>query len=264
MKQLFVLLMMLVLVPTGHAGETQAEFSALAVQVMPGQKARQARMFVTPQFVRMEFENQGEQTIEITDLKAGRSLLLLPQKRLYTVRDAPEGVMQQMQQKQGGGNPCVYQVGAVCKKTGSETVFGRRTEKWEMTVEHQGKTYRSLYWVDSERHMPLRQQWADGTVSELRPVAEVELNARATEKWQMVTTPADGKVQTSTQWFDKELQMVIREELPGGYSRELRDIRVGKQDLKLFDLPEGYSPMPQARTSAQGQASGSHTPGVGR
>ena len=33
---------------------------------------------------------------------------------------------------------------------------------------------------------------------------------------------------------------MIREELPGGYVRELRNIKVGKQAADLFTIPAGY------------------------
>jgi len=33
---------------------------------------------------------------------------------------------------------------------------------------------------------------------------------------------------------------MIREELPGGYVRELRDIKVAKQAKSLFDIPTGF------------------------
>ena len=44
----------------------------------------------------------------------------------------------------------------------------------------------------------------------------------------------------SIQWYDKQLKMVIREELPGGYVRELRNIKLAKQPKELFSIPAGY------------------------
>lgn len=251
MKQFFALLMLLVSVQPLQAAVSQAEFDALAMQTAPGQPPRQARMFVTPQYVRMEFDNQGERTIEITDLQSRRTLQLYPKQRLFSVREAAPNLLQQ--QNKTSTDPCSFQPEGSCRQLGTETVFGRNTEKWEMTVEHQGKSYRSLYWVDSERAMPLRQYWADGTVAELKPLDEVMLNGRPTEKWQMTTTRADGNSVISNQWLDKELQMVVREELPGGYVRELRDIQVRAQDPALFGIPDGYRPMPGAPGGAAGK-----------
>ena len=44
-------------------------------------------------------------------------------------------------------------------------------------------------------------------------------------------------METATQWYDPELKIAIREELPGGYIRELRDIKTGKQEKDLFEIP---------------------------
>jgi hypothetical protein len=152
--------------------------------------------------------------------------------------------MEQIRQSQGPQSPCVGNPEAQCRQLGEETLFGRPAVKWEMAVEYQGRTYRSLYWLDKERFTPLRQMWADGTVSELRPVGLEKLDSRPTEKWEMVTRRTDGKTMTATQWFDTELGIVIREELPGGYLRELRDIQVGPQDPALFEVPAGYREVP--------------------
>ena len=66
------------------------------------------------------------------------------------------------------------------------------------------------------------------------------LHGRATERWEMKTTPPDGESKQSTQWYDPELQIAIREELSGGYFRELRDIRVARQPDHLFTVPANY------------------------
>jgi hypothetical protein len=56
----------------------------------------------------------------------------------------------------------------------------------------------------------------------------------------MKTTRSDGQSMKSTQWYDPELQIAIREELPGGYFRELRSIQLGPQPDHLFSVPDGY------------------------
>ena len=66
------------------------------------------------------------------------------------------------------------------------------------------------------------------------------LHGRATERWEMKNSQPDGESITSTQWYDPELQIAIREELSGGYFRELRDIRVAPQPDHLFTVPANY------------------------
>jgi hypothetical protein len=241
MKQRILAVLTALMIPAaGAVGLNPAEFSATAVQRMPHQAERLARMSVTPDKVRMEYTKDGQRIVEITDMTAGRTLRLMPDSQSYSVQQAKPQVMEQIRQSQRPATPCVGVPDAVCNKLGEETLFGRLSEKWEMVVEYQGRTFRSLYWIDKQRFMPLRQIWADGTVTELRPSGQEQLGNRATEKWQMVTRRTDGKTMESSQWFDPDLQIVIREELPGGYLRELRDIRVGPQDPALFQIPAGY------------------------
>ena len=56
----------------------------------------------------------------------------------------------------------------------------------------------------------------------------------------VVTTGPGGQTQVSYQWFDPELNTNIREEGPGGFMREMRNIKTGKQPVKLFTVPAGY------------------------
>lgn len=248
MKKLVALVTVVMALQTAMAESLTQSFSAFAVQQIPGSQPRLAKMYVTPDHVRKEFEKQGEVLIEITDLKSGRSFLLFPKRKRYMLREAPSEVTQQ--QGDSSLNPCKLQPLAQCRLLGTETLFGRPVEKWEMSVIHQGKTYISRYWIDQTRGVPLRQELADGTRTELRPVAEETLYGRPTEKWQMTTTLPDGKTRSSTEWYDKELKIVTREELPGGYVRELRDISVGPQDPSLFVVPPGYEEVAALSTNA--------------
>lgn len=238
MKKLVALMTVVMALQTAMAESLTQSFSAFAVQQIPGSQPRLAKMYVTPDYVRKEYEEQGEALIEIADLKTGRTYLLFPKRRRYMLREAPPGVIQQ--QDDLSLNPCKLQPLAQCQLLGTETLFGRPVEKWEMSVNQQGQTYISRYWIDQTRGVPLRQELADGTQTELHPVAEETLYGRPTEKWQMKTTFPDGKTTSSTEWYDKELKIVTREELPGGYVRELRDISVGPQDPSLFVVPPDY------------------------
>jgi hypothetical protein len=76
-------------------------------------------------------------------------------------------------------------------------------------------------------------------------ISKQETNGRQTEKWSMQITRADGQQMTSYQWYDPELKIAIREEMQGGFVRELKNIKVGKQDAKLFKVPSGYKQVEQ-------------------
>lgn len=127
-----------------------------------------------------------------------------------------------------------------CKSLGKESINGRETEKWEFLTKHNGQTFRSLHWIDVKRHMPIREFMPDGTVTELKIVGTEKINGRESEKWSFQITRADGKSVTSTQWYDPEIGIATREQMPGGYLRELRDIKTGKQAPSLFVVPKGF------------------------
>lgn len=215
-------------------------FSATAVQQLPGQPERQARIFVTADKVRMEFPTGQGVRAEITDLATGTAYVLLTLQQVYMQRQATPAVLSQWRQASGQFTPCVAQPQAVCNKLGDETLFGRPVEKWEMVIEHQARSYRSLYWIDTERFMPLRQLLADGTVTELKSVGREMRGSRDTEKWYLETRRPDGQAYTAMQWYDTKLQIMIAEVIPGGYRRELQDIVVAPQDAALFSVPAGY------------------------
>ncbi len=72
-----------------------------------------------------------------------------------------------------------------------------------------------------------------------RKIAIESVAGRKAEKWEMTFTQGQ-QVLRSTIWIDRELGMPIREEMPGGYLRELSSIKLGHQAPKLFRIPAGY------------------------
>jgi hypothetical protein len=42
------------------------------------------------------------------------------------------------------------------------------------------------------------------------------------------------------QWYEPALKLMVRQEVPGGFSTELKNIQVGKQPDHLFSIPAGY------------------------
>lgn len=70
-------------------------------------------------------------------------------------------------------------------------------------------------------------------------VSAEKMNGRNTEKWEIVMSQGERQLR-STVWVDRSLGMPVREELPGGYVRELRDIQEAPQDPSLFQVPAAY------------------------
>lgn len=68
--------------------------------------------------------------------------------------------------------------------------------------------------------------------------AEV-IGGRPTDKWEFVMTRGE-QTQRSLVWIDTRLKIPVREELPGGYVRELLDIKEGPQPDSLFQIPADF------------------------
>ncbi len=232
------------------AGAPAVQFSATAVQKAPQRGEFVARMYVGSHAVRTEYERNGQKMIEIAFTDRSLRVMLFPQNRTY-VEQRGAGMGVAFGRSSGSTNPCEggRLEGASCKPLGREEVNGRLADKWEVTMQRDGKTLHTVHWIDVDRKLPLRENFADGTRTELQLVGEEKINGRRAEKWIMKVTRPDGKTMESTQWYDPELHITIREEVPGGYIRELRDIRVGPQPESLFTIPAGWRrvEMPQGQ-----------------
>ncbi len=242
---------------TGALGaSSNVQFSAQTVQSSPDKTTRHAQIYVGDNQVRLDYQQDGQQMVEIYDLKNQRALLLMPEQRSYMERKLPQSGIRNPMLPSKETSPCTMLPDAQCKQLGRETLSGRPVVKWEMVVTQDDQPLRSLHWIDAERNMPLRQKFPDGTVTEMRLLGQESLGGRATERWEITTTRSDEESMTSTQWYDPQLNIAIREELPGGYFRELRNIRVGAQSPQLFTVPDGYqlTQAPQRKQSASDAA----------
>lgn len=236
--RVFIATGLLALVGFAHAVDVKLEFSAEAAQMAPQRPTMLAQMYVSKKAVRTESNVNNQQYVEIVFPEEGRRVMLMPQQRSYMEQSGLPTFPAAKQKK--NFSPCAGVAGTTCKKLGTEKLQGRQTEKWQITDQREGRSLRSLHWIDIKRRMPLREKFADGTLSEIKILKKEKINGRNTEKWQLSVTRSNGQSMQSTQWYDTQLKMVIREEMPGGYIRELRKIKVAKQAKELFDIPAGY------------------------
>jgi len=224
------------------AVEVDVEFSAEAVQIAPQRQLMKTQIYVSKQAVRTESDVNQQKYIEIVFPKEGRRVILIPQQKSYMEqREIPAKSPMMVDKK--NVSPCEGVPNTRCRKLGTEKISGRQAEKWEISTQRDGRTVSSLHWIDVDRRMPLREMFGDGTISELKILQQEKLNGRSTEKWQLTVTKSDGQSRQSLQWFDPALKISTREELPGGYVRELRNIKVAKQPEHLFTIPAGYQRM---------------------
>ena len=232
-----------------NAFEIAQEFSAEAVQSVPGRPSMNVKMFISKKAVRTESTTNGNTLVEIVYPKEKRRILLNQQRKVYVEQKANK--TNANKSKKVSNSPCSGIMNATCKKIGSEKINNRNSVKWEMTTQINGKNIKSLYWLDKKYHMPLRLQLHDGSISTMTLVGKEEINGRNTEKWKFNAIHPSGQTLESQQWYDPKLKMVIREALPGGYVRELKNIKIAKQNNKLFKVPSDYKKESATRTNQQ-------------
>lgn len=226
--------------PVQQAMADTVQFSAQAIQRFPQGEPKTAQMYVGRDIIRRDFQDQSREIIEIINMKSGNRYVIFPQQKIYQEFSEKPMNIGLGSSRPTSTNPCTGMPGEVCTKLGTEMVFGRKADKWEVVREQQGQKIKALIWVDVERGQALRQFFPDGTVIELKQVASDTINGRKTEKWESVLKKPNGQTNNTMQWYDPELGIIIREEIPGGYVRELTNIKVGTQPEKLFTVPAGY------------------------
>ncbi|MES9965000.1 MAG: DUF4412 domain-containing protein [Candidatus Sedimenticola sp. 20ELBAFRAG] len=230
--------------------QASLQFSAEISQKGQRGEVSSGRIFVGTDHMRTEMQQAGQQVIQIINNKTNTSWILYPSQHSYMEmqgRGTP-----QAQAKQGDVNPCQGLREAKCKNLGQESVNGREATKWEIQLSQQGKSYQSVQWLDKERGILLRQESSNGQRSELKMLGLEKLGNRTVEKWEMTVANGNQPAQRTYRWFDPELNLAVREEFPGGFVREMKNINVAPQDPGLFTLPAGYKKItPQQGRPAQ-------------
>lgn len=237
---LIISLVLLVSARLAWAEGHHLQFSAEAVQIVPDRPANTMRMFIGEHAVRTEYMMGDQLVAEIIEPEKKRRILLIPYQGTYMEQVGEKMPRIQFGTRPNMTNPCADMEGVTCHRAGEEVINGRPAVKWVFVSTFQDKTMKSTHWIDKARGLALKEQFPDGTRTELRHIADEMLGKRKTEKWELQVTGKNGKKTTSLQWYDPELQVTIREELPGGYVRELRNIKIGPQPPELFEVPPGY------------------------
>ena len=235
-KQLIFTVIGLAITSSVAAQNPGKPFSATAVQITP-QGVVQTRITISQKAIRNEYEQNGHKMIELIYPDENKRVMLFPEQKVFIEQYAPSYPDRRVTD---GDSPCEKLLGTICRKVGDEVVNDIKTEKWEFTRVVKGRPVHTLHWIDRKRQLPIREFSADGSVVEMFFLGNDDINKRKAEKWRMQLMSADGQRSQFLQWYDRELKLVIREEHPDGYVRELRDIKVGKQKKSLFTIPKGY------------------------
>jgi hypothetical protein len=217
------------------------EFSAQTVESQPGQDPRNGYLYVAKDRVRSDIDVNGEAIIQIIDIGRQEAIVINSARKSYMRRRASEGEIQAQTPPAADADPCAGMQNLVCRQSGTETVNGRKALKWEISNPAAEQAGIMRFWLDAEHRFPVRQEMPDGSRLELRLLKQETVNGRNTEKWEMTVSRADGNSQVSWRWYDPEIRMIVREELPGGFTRNLTDIKLKPQPAELFSIPAGYT-----------------------
>lgn len=236
LRQLLFAVISMVMMNVAVAQNPGKPFSATAVQITP-QGVVQTRILISHNAIRNEYEQNGQKMIEIIYPDENKRVMLFPKQKVFIEQYAPSFPDRRVTE---GGSPCDKLTGTLCRKLGDEVVNDIQTEKWEFTRVENGQPVHTLHWIDKKRQLPVREFFADGSVVEMAFLGNDKVNNRKAEKWRMQLMSADGKRSQFLQWYDPELKLVIREEHPDGYVRELRDIKTETPKQSLFQIPAGY------------------------
>jgi outer membrane lipoprotein-sorting protein len=236
---------------TAPAALADTQFSAEMVQRGADGKSTTGQIAVGDGRLRTETVHQGQSLVRIGDEKRGVEWILFPDRKNYMERSTlgPDG---KAMAKPTAQDPCAGMPGVSCQRKGEEQVSGRAALVWEITATQMGKTMSTTQWIDKERgpSFPLRQTMAGGGKMERVALGEEVLSGRKTEKWRLDLTGPDGKTMSTTEWYDPELKMAIKQEYPGGIVSELTSIQIGPQADEIFSIPAGYTRIEPPQPSA--------------
>jgi len=218
-------------------------YSATAIHGLPGQPTTSGTINKSGQNMRLEFEQNGHTVVQILLPEQGVMYILDPSTKTYM-----EMRGQAVPPTTGGGPvaPCDPTHMAQCEKIGSDVVSGIDVERWLLAAQPQSPPL-NILWDPTRRHA-LRQEYPDGSVTAMRFAEMQTLNGRATEYWTLKVQAPGRDTLTGGWWYDPDLRVVVREELPGGEIRRLENITVGAIDPAAFQVPDGWQQQDPAAT----------------
>ena len=155
--------------------------------------------------------------------------------------------------KNKNNDPCKQFAGAECVFLKKTTMNGRAAEKWLITLNNNGQDFHVFQWIDTSYKNILRQENSDGTGLSVEIEEDQEVNDRKVRKLTMIAFGSSGEQMQGIQWYDNELDIVVKQKYKDDVIDELRNIKPGKVNKKLFTIPDDYVLFDTALKTAQQQ-----------
>lgn len=227
---------------SAHAVVVQASsFTADAVQIR-GENISHAKMFWLDGNVRFEYTEDGVPMVQIFDNKNNKIIWLDTENKYFLEREMPENekVIASRKSKKNT-DPCKQFAGAECVFLKKTKLKDRAAEKWLITLNKDGHDFHIFQWIDTKYKNILRQENSDGTGLSVDVKDGQEMNNRKVRKLTMVAFSGSGAQQQGVQWYDNELDIVVKQQYEDDVVDELRNISVGKVKKSLFVIPKDYT-----------------------
>ncbi|CCQ75181.1 hypothetical protein [Magnetospira sp. QH-2] len=242
------------------AKAAELPFSADAVSQLGGEVIQKARILRDQDAIRLEYARQGKQLIQIMKPKSGEMLVLDPATKTFLQFKG------KVPPAQGAGtqaNPCAAPPsGMTCTPLGAKMAGTINAEAYRISG---GKTQGTMtvYW-DPKSKQVVRRESSDGKVMQVEFVAKETVLGRDTLHWKATYTEPEQQPQIGEWWLDPDLGVRIREQLPNGELRELRNLAVGPVDTNLFQVPQGYRKVEPQQAPSAGMRQGGAPQGGAR
>ncbi|PCJ87146.1 MAG: hypothetical protein COA54_06470 [Thiotrichaceae bacterium] len=223
-----------------------ASFTADAVQIR-GESVSHAKMFWLDGNVRFEYTEDGVSMAQIFDNKNNKIIWLDNENKYYLEKDMPEdekvitGNIIAGKKSKKTNDPCKQFSGAECVFLKKTRMNGREAEKWLITLDNEGSDFHIFQWIDVKYKNILRQENSNGTGLSVTIKDGQKMNSRKVRKLTMTAFSATGEKKQGTQWYDNELDIVVKQEYQNDVVDELRNIKVEKVSKKLFSVPKDYA-----------------------
>ena len=223
------------------------EFTADAVQSMPGQELRSGKIYVSKFGTRFEFQERGRPVVQITQSGTELTRVLFPLDRTYLEFKNTAPSIDAIDRPAA---PCTPSPKLECTREGEDEFLGIKTERW--SVKPKGAPRAIRVWWDKTRKMPLRQELLDGSVMQAIMRGKEKYENRDVENWEITYMSPNGRFARGMSLYAPDLGISIVEQHAGGAMRQLINIQKAVPDEKLFAIPEGYKKIdPQADAKAR-------------
>ena len=220
-------------------------FTADAVQIR-GENVSHAKMYWLDGNVRFEYTEDGVPMAQIFDNKNNKIIWLDNENKLYLEKEMPDSeklVAGSGAYKKSNKttDPCKQFADAECVFLKKTKINDRDADKWLITLSNNGNDFHIFQWIDVKYKNILRQENSDGSGLSVEIKDNQEINGRKVRKLTMIAFSAAGNQKKGTQWYDNEIDIVVKQEYQNDIVDELQNIKIGKVSKKLFNVPEDYA-----------------------